>query len=867
MSVAEILHNLNSQDNAVRLPAQQIVEQAQANDFPGFCLALIAELKNPDNSESVRQQAGLVLKNSVAPDIKDVERRAQLDSRWKSLGDDVREQIKSATIAVLACPERNIRKIASLMIANFARIELPYNLWPSLIPTLVGASTSNIPDQMEAALTCLGQVCEEASNHSDVAHVMEKDAENVLKAIFAGMQVPSDDVILSAMRALNNSMDFITAHMQKEEVRTFLIQTTATTVRNSPNEHVRAEGMSVLVKVADGFYELLPNYIQTLYDLTSFFITSGDKEPVVLSAMMFWISVCDNEIEANEEGASHNNFVGTVLNQLLDLCFGTMTQQVDGQREDDWNVAASGSKLLQKICECRGDNCKAKVMDFVFQNVESQNWRAREAAVMALGCLMTGVNKKEFRDTVAQCTPSLISYLQDGNQTVADTTGWVLGIVCDEYRHVFTMNATQTAKLIATIGPMINGEDNVMSIRASGILHNLATACTDEVEDEHRKNDTNILSHHYDALVAVLLQRIDNTNSDDGNREQFTAAETLNALIAAAADDCLRSVNDIIPEVVNRLNSLVALFRRGPNDDILTLEGLLCGSISDIAKRLGTKMLPAFPSIYSALGNVFTQQNDTILDEAVLCLGSIVHAIGTDFGANRLNEVLPLVMNCASKFEEESLVEAALGTLGDFVSTLEGDFGNYLGSVMPSIFDALVDGNLDRNLKLQFYSIAGETALHTGAHFTPYLTRLMEIVRGAFEDSRKIPINEDTDYELYEFVTSLWETLCQICSQVCQGARDNSELLSSFYEFMAVMANYVARNGRPQQATFEAAITLFGDIANSSLEHNGMRAIAHRVLINDHVSECVQVASNHDSANVRQQAKWVIGQVEVLQTF
>ena len=867
MSVADILTNLNSPDNSVRLPAQQTVENAQQSDFPGFCMALIDELKNPNNITAVRQQAGLVLKNSVAPDIKDVDRRAALDTRWKSLTDDVRGRIKASAVSVLGCPEKEVRKIACLMIANFARIEIPFGLWPDLIPTLVTASTSGVPEQMEAALTCLGQVCEEANNHTDVATAMEKDAEAVLKAIFAGLTAQQPDVVWSAMHALNNSMDFITTHMKQESVRNFLIKTVAATIRDSPVVDIRAEGMSVLVKVADGFYELLPQYIEELYELTRSSIVNNDKDTVVLSALMFWISICENEIEANEDDTPHANYIGTIQDPLLDLCFGCMTQQEDGQREDDWNVSSAGGKLLQKIADCRGDNAKNKVMAFVFQNVESQNWRMREAAIMALGCLMTGVNKKEFRDTVAQCAPSMINYLKDPNQTVADTTGWVLSIVCDEYRHIFTMDPAQTAKLVSAIGPMINGGDNMMSIRATSILHNLASACSDEVEEEGRKNDTNILSHHFDQLIAVLLQRIDNIDSDQDGRERLNAVEAINAMIACSADDCLRSVNDIVPEVLNRLEGLSALYRQSPNDDILVLQGLLCGSISDICKRLTSNVLPHFSRIYNTLGNVFTQQSETILDEAVLCLGAIVHAIGTNFGADRLNEVLPIVLQCAGKFDEESLCEAAIGTLGDFISTLGMDFGNYLPPVMNAIFNTLVNENVDRDLKMMFYSTAGECALHTGEHFAPYLTRLMEICRGAFEESRTITINEETDYGTYDFITSLWAVLCETMSQVCQGSREinGGAALAGYYEFMANVANHVARNGRPEPETFEAAITLIGDIANSSAGNFDVRREAGRVLLSSHISECVSVATNHESANIRETAKWVIGQVESLQ--
>uniref|UniRef100_A0A0A9XZ05 Importin subunit beta-1 n=1 Tax=Lygus hesperus TaxID=30085 RepID=A0A0A9XZ05_LYGHE len=173
---------------------------------------------------------------------------------------------------------------------------------------------------------------------------------------------------------------------------------------------------------------------------------------------------------------------------------------------------------------------------------------------MAFGCLLgspQGDAREALQDTVAQAVPGLLKYVHDTNIDVADTSGWVLAVVCEHYVDVFLKQPAMLQQLMNAVGPMIgsgavaNAEEHAvrMAKRGAAIVYNLALSY--DMDDEEDINGTaavavnggfegasgtgaskgttsgisgkkginsvrdNELSPYYGDLVSVLLRAID----------------------------------------------------------------------------------------------------------------------------------------------------------------------------------------------------------------------------------------------------------------------------------------------------------------------------------------------------------------------
>lgn len=60
--------------------------------------------------------------------------------------------------------------------------------------------------------------------------------------------------------------------------------------------------------------------------------------------------------------------------------------------DDDWSPCKAAGVCLMLFANCCEDEIIQHVIPFVQANIKHENWRFRDAAVMAFGCIMEGTN-------------------------------------------------------------------------------------------------------------------------------------------------------------------------------------------------------------------------------------------------------------------------------------------------------------------------------------------------------------------------------------------------------------------------------------------------------------------------------------------
>lgn len=861
MSVTDIMMALASPDPSIRVPAEATVTQAKESDLAGFLIALINELRDDSKPSQARQMAGMVLKNSVALHLRDVEARKALEAKWTSLAPAVRNQVKSEVLSTLGSSTREVRQIAANIIGNLSRIELPAGEWPTLVETLVGAVNGD-EQHMEAALTALGYVCEEAGEYSEVEEYLAQFSTPILTAVGNGMSTANEDVKYYATNALCNSMEFIHANMQQDNQRDYLVKIVCEAATGQ-TERTREKAMECLVKIAELYYSTLPAYIARLHQLTTSAVFS-DSESVALQAMLFWTSICDTEREMYEEGNTKEclNYAQQGATELVDLCLKCLVRQEEGQTEDDWNISIAGGKLLQSLASCLQNAVAGHVMPFVFANVNEEDWRKCEAALMAFGCVIGGPDPKDIQDTVAQAVPGLLNYFRHKNPMVADTAGWVLAKVCELFPDVFLEVPSNLQQLLNIIGPSISAAD-AMAIRACNSIHNLALAYEDE-EDQQQ----NELSSFYKDIVMALFAAIDAKDATD-ERLRETAQETLNAVVDAAAADCFGFLETLVPELERRLTFLVSQRQQmtgssNASADLDHLIGLMCGALGGVAKKLGLRIRNHVATTMQIMDNIFKMQNDSAQAEALLLVGALAHAVHGDL-LPYIPNVMPYIVYALQQVDQEDLCHTAAGTLGDCATSLQESFAPFAQQPLTVIRDCLNSPQVDRDVKCSLLGCIGDVALALGGeHFFPYLETFCGIVAGMYVQSKKIDIKGDYDAE--DYVYSLWESIASFYTGVCQCFNGFVQHLGPYLQPILIFSLEVCNASLDQWDTLSAALGVIGDLANilktadPALRQSGKNS----VLTNDMRVLMSRVTKIRDET-VRDQVEWVGKQLAALE--
>lgn len=861
-SITDMLIALGSPDPAVRIPAEQAVTAAKETDLANFILTVLSELRDEGKPQFARHMAGTLLKNAVAPSFREVAARRQLEEKWKQLPANVRSQVKQEVLLTLGSSNHDVRAVVANIIGSLSRIELPAGEWPDLISILVAAVDSGSEQHQEAALTAIGYVCEEGRDHEEVEEALKPSTSAILTVIVRCMASLNEEVKYAATRALCNAMEYIHDTMEQPQQRNILVDALCTTAKESTAVRTRECAMESLVKVAELYYSTLPDYIARLHAITTSMIFH-DEECVSLQALQFWISICETEQMMMEEELHEKclQYAKSGMSFLVDICLQLLVTQEEDQDEDDWNRSIAGGKLLQSLAEVVGPQIHAPVMSFVYANINAAEWRQREAALMAFGCIL-GIDdaaaQEAIQDTVAQGVPGLLQYIRDSHPMVANTSAWVIAVVCENFPDVFLHQPPMLQQLLNVVGPFIRGADESMAKRGCQILHNLALAF-----EEEENQTTNELSPFYADLLDVLVYAVDNGTSAD---LKSAGAEALNSVVDAAAADVTQMLHQLVPALQQRLGAQLSAIQTSVSMEVETMAGLLCGAVASLARKLDNGFDPYIDSSMQLLIQILNVKQEFVQHEALVAIGSVAYASKARM-APYLPHVVPYVLGSLQNFDEPDQLGSVVGAIGDLCLSCGQAMLPYTQEIMNILYKNLRDPSVDRDLKCTFLSCFRDVILRVlgGEGFSPYIGMVMSLMSEMFHASCAIDIRGDPDSE--EYVMTLWEATGGLYSSIIQSYQENNAgVLVPYLSGMLEFALQASVKSVEYPETMVAALLVIGDMASVLRGANPqLRQQAKSALLTPAVADALQRSVKVCSGDDAKQIKWVQTQLRHLE--
>lgn len=584
LEVTQILLNAQSPDGTVRKIAEDNLKQFQEQNLSSFLVSLSHELANNDKPPESRRLAGLILKNSL--DAKESARKQELATRWVALDPSVKGQIKTALSQTLSSLVADARHTSAQVIAKIAAIELPQGEWPELVGSLLanmGGPQQEQPTHLkQATLEALGYVCEEVS-----AEILAQEQVNsILTAVVQGMNASetSNEVRLAATHALYNALDFAQTNFENDMERDYIMRVVCEATL-SPDVRVRQAAFECLVSIGSTYYDKLAPYMQDIFAITSKAVKE-DEEPVALQAIEFWSSICDEEIEIQEDyqgdfsGDSevpYFQFIKQALPALVPMLLETLTKQEEDQEleEGAWNLSMAGGTCLGLVARAVGDDVVPLVMPFVQENVTKPDWRCREAATYAFGSILEGPSLDKLTPLVNVALSFMLQAMKDENNHVKDTTAWTLGRIF-EFLHgpsleAPVINQTNLPLILAVLLEAIKDTPNVAE-KVCGAIYFLAQGY------EEGGQSSSPLSPFFQSIVQALLATTEREDAGD-SRLRTSAYETLNEVVRISTEDTAPIVMQLVPVIMQKLNHTLemAILSSDDREKQSELQALLCG--------------------------------------------------------------------------------------------------------------------------------------------------------------------------------------------------------------------------------------------------------------------------------------------------
>lgn len=782
MDLVGILEKTVSSDSNELAQAQNFLEQAAQNNLQELLKSLSDILRNGANSAVVRMQAGLQLKNALYS--KDQNIRHDQQRRWLSYPDEIRSYVKQNVL--LALGTETIRpSSAAQCVAYIACTELPHGLWPELVASLTTNVTNPESTEMmkESTLEAIGYICQDID-----PEILQSQSNEILTAIVHGMKKdePSNNVRLAATNALLNSLEFTKANFDKETERHFIMQVVCEATQ-STETRVRVAAMQCLVKIMSLYYIYMEHYMGPALFAITMEAMKSDVDEIALQGIEFWSTVCDEEVdlaielsEAAEQGRPPERtsrfYAKGALQYLCPILLVCLTKQEEIDDDDEWNPCKAAGVCLMLMASCCEDDVVPHVLPFVQKHISDQDWRYRDAAVMAFGSILEGPDPQKLKPIVEHAMPMLIELLKDSSVVVRDTAAWTVGRVCELLPDSVIDEKTLNSLLHALVEGL-TAEPRVAS-NVCWAFSSLAEAAYDNADttDENAEPQTYCLSSYFETVVEKLLVTTDRSDGNQNNLRN-AAYEALMEMVKNSPKDCYAIVQKttlIILEKLDRVLQMENIMVASDKAQYTDLQSLLCATLQSVLRKVTPEDAPKISDqVMSALLRMLQSSTNVktggVQEDVLLAISTLVEVLGENF-LNYMEAFKPYLCVSLKNFEEYTVCLAAVGLVGDLCRALGQKMLPYCDEVMMMLLENLGNSTVHRSVKPQILSVFGDIALAIGPYFKNYL----EYVLNTLQQASQAQVDK-TDYDMIDYLNELRGGCLEAYTGIVQGLKGEGD--------------------------------------------------------------------------------------------
>ena len=129
-------------------------------------------------------------------------------------------------------------------------------------------------------------------------------------------------------------------------------------------------------------------------------------------------------------------YISSCKDELIMLLLSGI-QKITFESEDDdddtWGVAMSSACCTEKVSLLIGNDVLAKVVEFVGANIQSEDWKNRYSALMALGAVTEGPDRLQFANILQSAYINLMNMFNDSNSKVREGIAWNVRKICEHH--------------------------------------------------------------------------------------------------------------------------------------------------------------------------------------------------------------------------------------------------------------------------------------------------------------------------------------------------------------------------------------------------------------------------------------------------
>ena len=798
LSIDQLLLQAQDSDQNQRNFGMNALDNLAKSDLSSFLVELGTILSNESKDSKIRILSAILIKNSLLY-------TEDFRQKWKTqLKKEDKDKIKLLVLSTLASSKKDIRTIASTVIASISKIDAPITeTWPDLLPSLTENAFNEDINMKLSAIEALGYVCEELNLKS----IDSGSVNNILNALIQNLIKTENnkDIILQVLKALYYAIRLAQKNFENKNERNIIMQT----IFQIGDKY--SEDDDVIEKIAMLFIGMLS--ISSYYDyIEDFFMQimkfsfgifekykTRDDKKLALFGLEIICSVGDEEVSRSNynyitldkigngytiDKKSKGYFakIGNDLQNLIEK--NVQLSYEDEEEEEAWNISKACLNILNLMVQITDgktmgkfyENLAKEIKNNSLSIINNNNTNNNQNNLTILNnrakiCLLLGsciTKRRNHQEIVNILNLNLNIIFQDIAQNISlplkKSASYVILRATKEYPKLF--ESSRLGKVIELLSSEIkNSKDNTYILNLSHSLRNLIKF----FGDLETNKSSCALSPYFETILSNLYLGAEQDIKDFKSRAKTTLSRftTIGALIEYSSHDKQVQIYEIIKqfliEIEKTQNNIEVMLNAGiDKETIFQIQDYYYSLLQKLFIKYKTKIELNFAEkIWLLTENLFKYRK-TVFDEANLAMAALARNMGKSFEPIFL-KYFPYIDYSIKFYSDSSLSKSGLLSLMHCETSVESNIGK-AEEIIKTLIDVCISNEVARPNKTIAINIIGNVALFEGTNFSRYLDTVMKLLFSAAQLGFNLGNNIDED--LVEFVKSLRYELIQTFTSI-----------------------------------------------------------------------------------------------------
>lgn len=728
---------------------------------PNLFVMLCTNFFNKDDVNlQLRVTIATILKLALKPT-----KGNELLSIWNKINQETKRTVQETGLMNLVDDNEAIKNASASLVADvFACDCLFEKKWTNLLPNLRNNLNHEDPNVQKSAILTLGYICE-VLHQENITSLTDEQVDAMITGICLGLK-QYDDKTITALKALENSINFLNESIRKETVSDFimnLLMSIHIEALKVGDAKVIRQNLLCLNEICPRIYGSFAKYHEIVFK--NVILAAGiDDKDVLIVLNEFILTILTKE-KLNPNFRFFRNFVVSALEKILEALILRLPEEFEFNEPDEkLDILESSLQAMTAINSLYLDLSFDPLMKIISIYIEKPDDVSKSVALLALESMLEVPPNQKVYNTLFSVFHGVTLFFSKNNLRIKMLTGSILSKIAKFYPGIFMEDRN-----FATVFPILmsqfhqqprnfnvcqfvcNTFDNV-----SNNFSKLAPHAKSQLIVNHEPVIENLLNSVNSQGVSLFY--IDLVYGTIMNLLQWVVPhENLSRWFIFFWDAFLKLKNTLHDELT-----------KAKIDSIFINLNIIVQTIILNNKRLilGDNHNEQLSTIYNEVIKVFQTLNE-MRPELLLFLVSMIELENQVYQPQIEIFMREYLGRAIEQKTQPELFQVGITCMGHLVKIYGKSMEPYMQKLLPFIIESLADPAMRKETKIHMFFTVADISAHCPQATYSNLQKILNLLEMAF--SAVIQLQQSQDPENEQYTQSLKETLVDMILCIVHG--------------------------------------------------------------------------------------------------